>query len=862
MKNTQSIRLQGVHESLFDGLHLLVLSSFALAQPLFDILARYPVFFTANKSQPEDIVTFVLTVMFAPFLFILLIELFGSLVGRPIKGYLHFCLVALLVAVIFLPIVDRLQPLSGTIVVVSSVTIGIVVSWLYYRTSVIRSLLTFMSPAVLVFPLIFVLTPAISDQLLPSRDTENRQLSLENPTDVMIVVLDELNVTSLMNSRREIDQGLFPNLAGFAEQAHWFRNATSVADSTHYAVPAIVSGLYASKRQPTFKDYPSNLFSLLGDSHSFNVFESVTRLCPPELCLDTDGAASFKHRIFNMFGDLSVVFLHLILPLDYTKNLPVINQGWNNFINADEGLANDDAFKEAWKQRRADAFKMDRPALFRKFINAIPAGDAQQPSLNYLHILLPHAPYQYLPSGRSYGRHPIMGLQEENRDKWGDDEWAIWSSWQRAQVQLAYVDQLLGELFDKLKRAGLYDRSMLVITADHGVSFKPNEYRRRGTLGNYMDIISVPLFFKLPFQKTGVISDANVEAVDILPTIADVLGMHPLPDDIDGVSVFDEPAVARKTNKHLYGESTGKALTFSADLPERYDTLGTRLQVFGSDEGYTQLYSFGPDKNLLGKHVSQIAHGHASGLLLETDGQVLQVLYGAAAGPNFIKGVIHPQSPVLGSVRLGLAINDEIKAVTQTFDTSTRQRKRFSFLVPESAYQEDQNRIHIFEISGDTPDSLALSRLQVLTVKYELDRDRKVLHQMIGSVSDVVSIETGALKGNMGLLKVSQESVELKGWAADTTNKKLVKTVVVFIRDKFIGAVRTDESRPNVATILKNPSFLKSGYSIAIPRDEFDSASVTDLHVYAVSETGQATKLMPTARFLSDFSAAFGRHSG
>ncbi|MBW2113048.1 MAG: hypothetical protein JRH00_16795, partial [Deltaproteobacteria bacterium] len=47
-----------------DALHSFVLVSFALTQPLFDILARYPEFFVTRKSEPVDIFLFVLTLCF------------------------------------------------------------------------------------------------------------------------------------------------------------------------------------------------------------------------------------------------------------------------------------------------------------------------------------------------------------------------------------------------------------------------------------------------------------------------------------------------------------------------------------------------------------------------------------------------------------------------------------------------------------------------------------------------------------------------------------------------------------------------------------------------------------------------------
>jgi hypothetical protein len=55
---TQGARKSGVSQKsdfLADALHIFVLCSFALAQPLFDLLARSAEFFVAHRSQPLDI---------------------------------------------------------------------------------------------------------------------------------------------------------------------------------------------------------------------------------------------------------------------------------------------------------------------------------------------------------------------------------------------------------------------------------------------------------------------------------------------------------------------------------------------------------------------------------------------------------------------------------------------------------------------------------------------------------------------------------------------------------------------------------------------------------------------------------------
>ena len=58
-------------------------------------------------------------------------------------------------------------------------------------------------------------------------------------------------------------------------------------------------------------------------------------------------------------------------------------------------------------------------------------------------------------------------------------------------------------MLSKLRDAGLYERSLIVVAADHGVSFHSGDQRRDATETNAPDILSVPLIIKEPRQREG-----------------------------------------------------------------------------------------------------------------------------------------------------------------------------------------------------------------------------------------------------------------------------------------------------------------------------------------------------------------------
>lgn len=94
---------------------------------------------------------------------------------------------------------------------------------------------------------------------------------------------------------------------------------------------------------------------------------------------------------------------------------------------------------------------------------------------------------------------------------------------------------LIRELISELKRFKIYDKTIIIITADHG-----NEYNEHGHIGHgqflYDESIRVPLIFYLPgFGKAKKI-DTLVQSIDILPTTLDLLGI-PAPHQTQGMSL-------------------------------------------------------------------------------------------------------------------------------------------------------------------------------------------------------------------------------------------------------------------------------------------------------------------------------------
>jgi len=92
--------------------------------------------------------------------------------------------------------------------------------------------------------------------------------------------------------------------------------------------------------------------------------------------------------------------------------------------------------------------------------------------------------------------------------------------------EILYTDAMLGELFDRLRELGLYDRSLIVVTADHGEEFQEHGQFLHESV--YEPVVRVPLWIRFPGGEPRGPVDTLAEGVDLVPTILDYLGVEAL----------------------------------------------------------------------------------------------------------------------------------------------------------------------------------------------------------------------------------------------------------------------------------------------------------------------------------------------
>ena len=193
---------------------------------------------------------------------------------------------------------------------------------LYARAEPVRSFMNVLTPAPLVFLVIFLFISPVSKITLAD-EAAAKSVGNVARVPVVMMIFDEVPSTSLMDAKGGIDAKRYPAFARLARDATFFKNAQSVYDSTSRAVPAIMDGNkpIVDRRLPTASEHPNSIFTLLGKTHRMNVSEEATTVCPRDLCTDSRTEEPFLDRLGSMTDDLSLVYAHVVAPPGIERDL-------------------------------------------------------------------------------------------------------------------------------------------------------------------------------------------------------------------------------------------------------------------------------------------------------------------------------------------------------------------------------------------------------------------------------------------------------------------------------------------------------------------------------------------------------------
>jgi hypothetical protein len=838
------------HEFVLDALHTLALFGMAVAQPLYDILGRYPEFLAVRGLAPAEVFLLAGVLSLAAPGLLILAHWAARVLSPSLYHVLHRLTLAALAAALLLQPIKTL-PLSGALLIGLAISAAILLIWVYSIHRSVRSFFHFLTPAAILFPLLFLFFSPVRGLLKGDFESGDRW-DVRTSTPVVMVVFDEFPTISLLDENHEIDEVLFPNFARLAREAYWFRNATTVNDFTLISLASILTGLspdIARPKLPTLRDHPRNLFTLFAPTHDLHVQEALTRLAPPS---GDPGRERSPQAQFTLGADLWLVYLHLLLPADLTTGLPRVTDAWTDFrghwrdlgaSESDGGFPSEDSPSD-WGDFRADWSL--RAEQFREFIDSIQPSPT--PSLHFLHSLLPHARWEHLPDGRRYRLYSARGVRGvvgpndrgEDPNRWFDDDWLVTQAYQAHLLQVQFVDKLVGELMDGLRERDLYERCLLIITADHGAGFQAGDSRRAVTPTNYPEILSIPLFLKTPFQGEGVTDDGNVEVIDIMPTIVEVLGIPP-PWPMDGHTAINRRVPERPAK--VVVSTRRERLEFDPALPDRAKLVKRKIERFGIRRPEA-IFSVGPHPQLLGRSLDSLSVVDASSFDVQLEGEPFyrQVRTDGPFLPAGVTGRVlgDPQG---GPAReLAVSVNGTIRAVTRT-SPYWEENRAFEAVVPPESFREGTNAVDILLITGHG-DRLALRRGARPQVGFTLEQPSAEEAFLVGDDGTRIPIVSGQISGwTTAGVSPSGDRVYVGGWAVDGRERRPVRSVVVFRDGRSFTEGRTHIRRPDAVEMFGSEELARSGFHFEFPPDALAPLERVSLRVFAVSETGVAGEL-------------------
>lgn len=504
----------------------------ALAHPLLDVLVAHPTVFAAHKADGLALAMFAAaaTAMAAATGAIptIAFRALGARLGRPLATGA----VAVLAALLFYRVGRQLPELRDSVIVAVSIAAGALAAVAHLRSSLVRFVVSTVGCSCLIVVPGYFLARALPAVIAVGESSQPVEgaIEIDRPTPIVFVVFDALRLVELLDDDAAIDEEAFPNFARLSREATWYRNTTTVDGFTADAVPALLTGRYPTlwrnvgrkKSTPTLAGHPVNLFTLLAGSYEMFSEEPITDMCPADAC----NTPSDRRRIVcNLLADGIALLPYVFGTRTYVSSLPPIDAKWKDF-----GASDSSARVEGPRQLE----------IVERWLDDLDVTSTAR--LHFLHTLAPHKPFRYTADGLRY-REPeirLRGTTPSNGFKWSADVETVAFEHARYRMQVQAVDRALGRIVQRLKKLGVYDETILVVTSDHGVTFRPGGSHRHYDEDLHAELFFVPLFIKAAGQTQGTPDDRPAQTIDVLPTLLEMIGVGGV--DLDGRSLIGASA--------------------------------------------------------------------------------------------------------------------------------------------------------------------------------------------------------------------------------------------------------------------------------------------------------------------------------
>lgn len=324
---------------------------------------------------------------------------------------------------------------------------------------------------------------------------------------VFIIVFDAFGGQVLLKDGG-IDPERFPHLASLGKDSAVFTNATSNYGLTALSVRTMLTGRLEDSPRQTADDGPVNVGSstvfsdLSQNGYTIKSYEDLYIACPSGTAICNNKFPFMQRHPWLLSAEAPWTLFSSLMP--HSLQLQTFGAPFSGHVFS----------RPIWDEFLSD---IRRPTAFNQVF--------------YVHILLPHVPYEFDSQGR-WRLPPPLGNATRMKSAY--------------EQQVMFVDMFAGELIAKLKAEGLYEQSVIVITGDHGPRNLGALMSRPPTEMNPI-IPNVALIIHGPDVKPQV-SDIDYQHVDFRPTLLDVLGISSR-NSGQGVSAF---ARQRPTRQKLF----------------------------------------------------------------------------------------------------------------------------------------------------------------------------------------------------------------------------------------------------------------------------------------------------------------------
>lgn len=492
--------------------------TFGLAYPLYNASVSYPLEISTSGLA---LLYIVVLIHLTPTTVIFLVD--RSIAHLVQKAWILFVYRTILLTFLLVSLLRQVQleyPTSEIIGISSIpkyglilIAIGLVTTISILGQRLFLRALIWLSPVALFFTVAFIYQSGLLYSAWQSQDVTTSHVKVADPSPpVFIIVLDGLGRDTVQTNGK-VDLAKFPNLGALAQEGVWFTNATTNYNLSQLAMGAALTGDLFSEdtiSQGRAGDFinQNSVYDTLDLEYNINLFGYYFSDCLNDT-FTCYGTTYFTEKYPYLFTVTMVRrVLNILLPCSITDLLPT---GLNKLMHFD---------------CHADRNHWSDIQQFEAFIDNIEA-DKSSGQIHHFHSWITDYPYVFDENGN---RHSLPANLTAFRNSSTQDLVR-----QNQSRQFMFADHLLGKFINKLKSEGIYDESIIIITADHGPIIVGGS---AGT--SEEEIINhkawIPLFIRGPSITPGV-SAVDYQHIDFRATLLDVLDMEPV-EGLDGVSAF------------------------------------------------------------------------------------------------------------------------------------------------------------------------------------------------------------------------------------------------------------------------------------------------------------------------------------